>query len=531
MFFLFIFLTRLPGILADYQLNPDESAVGAAVVTQGYRGFMPWVSFDTTTVGPVTTWLVALVSLFGISISFSALHVFAAVLWAASATLTLYILETFFARAGFKVGVLVLVATTFFTWVPDFLSLTSEAVPNLLLVIASTLLCVQITSAHKAATAPWVCCVVGLCSGLAVMGKLQALPPALFLCLFAGHSALQGRLGEAACSVGVSLFAAITPWLIVYVWLAAHGELMTAVSAYWLAGASYATASASVASWITNSAKWFGMGWWVLFPTWLLACVAIVPFVRYLLRDAEWTQICSKEALFVLGWFFSSLVAVITPSSKFMHHGVFLLSPSVLLVAGMLLVPARAAQWQDGAGKMCIPISSLFTKRKPYLALCCATWMAAMIVPAVAYDKWGFVQPYRYPTAAGLAVTEFVTQNTPEGQSILIWGWAPEIYMLSKRPSATRHIISHFLIKNTDSNSGHRETFLKDVWVSEPDLIVDATGPEFFGWWGKDDAVGLEETIPEIEGLLEEKYEVLEAGSVDHSLQKVKIWRKRSQDN
>ena len=89
-----------------------------------------------------------------------------------------------------------------------------------------------------------------------------------------------------------------------------------------------------------------------------------------------------------------------------------------------------------------------------------------------------------------------------------IWGWAPEIFVAAGRSSASRHIISHFLIDSNAAFDTHRQNYLADLKAELPEVFVDVVTPGFFLWrWGKESKGLRADSFPELSQFLAENYD------------------------
>ena len=77
--FLLLFLLRLSSIVYNQEINPDESQMIAQALTLRYDPVF-WRSVDGTTGGPLNTYLLTLVGLFGLPYDYITAHLVACAL-------------------------------------------------------------------------------------------------------------------------------------------------------------------------------------------------------------------------------------------------------------------------------------------------------------------------------------------------------------------------------------------------------------------------------------------------------------------
>jgi hypothetical protein len=136
-----------------------------------------------------------------------------------------------------------------------------------------------------------------------------------------------------------------------------------------------------------------------------------------------------------------------------------------------------------------------------------------------------------FPNDALAAVCQIVEETVAPGEPIAVWGWAPEINVLTTRPSASRHTISHFLIEENSARQVHRKNFVADLEMSRPAVVVDAVAPGFFTWrrWRADYGAHRAESFPELAAFLAQNYRELvciaHEGAADKTIVYVRKYR------
>jgi hypothetical protein len=90
-------------------------------------------------------------------------------------------------------------------------------------------------------------------------------------------------------------------------------------------------------------------------------------------------------------------------------------------------------------------------------------------------------------------------------RSIAIWGWTPEVYVLTGIPPATRDSIGHFVITRGQMRPYFRHRFVCDLRSTMPDLFVDTVAPGAFRWSWSSVFDGYE-SDPETRDLIDRHY-------------------------
>lgn len=506
-FFFVCLITRASAFFYPYPLNPDEGLIGAGALRQKSFSFIPWRDLESIGFGPITNWPVGLMALSGIPITFTTLHILAGLIWAFSASLTLWISSSLFGRIGAYFSAVLLLGISTLGWIPDFLHLSGASFPNLFLLFAVCCLVSGIKKPSSGKSQPMLAALVGLFCSLAALGKLQALPPSLFLCLFTGHGLLQGNYRAAWRNWVACLLGGLTPWILLGGWLAYEGELQIAIDSYFKGGVSYALKPSDPASWMLRAGKDLLGGWVVLKPLWILNLLLLPGLGLWLLARGGATIWRSQSVIFVLGWFSATMVALLMPTNRWPHHAIFLIPPAVILTAGFFV----AAYQPLAETREAVSPFLNWIRKSPlrYGGLMLATCLALNVplFPRYAKAGWSPLPPAYGFSAPQRALIDYVKKSTGPQDVIVIWGMASEIYVATGRPSGTRHIISHPLIDPNSAREIHRQNFMKDLQASQPILIVDAACPGFFLWrWGNGSEVRID-SFPELKKYVEENYQ------------------------
>jgi hypothetical protein len=510
-----LFASRYPGLIADGPLNPDESQMLAGVLTAQTRGLVPWKDFDMTTIGPITVWFLMGVAELGMPMTYQSLHVLAATIWTLTSLLTLVSARMAFGIRGARFALLTLLIISLLGWSRDYLHFSSEAVPTLLLTAAALLVVKTLTSdlsLFSGAGAAFGC---GALCALAFLAKLQALPIAAFLCVAAVLPTIQDSWKRRALLTLAAFTGAVLPVAILAFWLEDQDALALGIHSYVLGGASYGSSQSFGLVWGIKLFRDLSRGWGLFPPIFL---VVLLVFLFLLFKGWKpWLAGLRNLnlALFFGGWFATALFVVIFPSNRFNHHGIFLIAPVALLMTYLAcelsqtgIVKISRNQWvpfatpNESGALMTVIVALLLFVSSPLLIY--RYWFKN----EVGKQPWDLYHAQVYRTIDALS---------GHGEPIAVWGWAPEIYVVSGRPSATRHIIGHFLIDDNIARGMHRNTFMDDLRKSQPKLIIDVMADGFFTWrWNSKLKLVRAESFPELAHFLSTHYRVLQS-SVSNS--------------
>jgi hypothetical protein len=525
--FVTIFLSRYPALLIDRPMDPDESGMLAAVLTAHSRGFVPWKDFDVTTVGPLTTWFLAGTAAIGMPMTYQGLHILSAILWTSSGLLTLVAARLAFGIRGAGFAFLVLMIISLLAWRHGYLHFSSEAVPAALLAATAVLVVLSLTRDLKTRSAVMLAFLSSAFCALSVLAKLQALPIAAFLCAANLLPALD-RSWRSGLAVGLSVVCgALLPVSFVALWLWNEDALLLGLQSYVLGGSSYGASESIGLAWILKLARDVLRGWGIFLPAFILLFTVAAALAYEGWRP--WKLASKRRNLFLLcaGWFGSALVALILPSYRFEHHGVFLVAPATLLLTCLV---SEWTQSKSGAIGSRGWIALILPKRPAFWFAAAGFFLLILASLRLSAELFGGDAPQsKLGDSMATRVSRLVDQLSEPGEPVAVWGWAPELNVITGRPSATRHIICHFLIDSNSARDMHRKTFMADLRESRPKVIVDAVAPGFFTWrWGQEPARFRAETFSELSTFLQQNYRVVERLSDNDAAEQVIVYARVS---
>ncbi len=529
-------MSRFPGFLLDVPLNTDETIILAAALTAEHRGWLPWRDFDTTTIGPLPTWIVAAAISAGAPPGYYLMHSIAALLWAATGVVVLRIIKLSCGPTGSRIALLLLLAASILSWRADYLHLTSETLPNFLLTGAGLMIAglVRRDTANGSSTIPTIrFFIVGVLCAAAIVAKLQSLPIACFLCL---ASLLACQSGNRRCWLITALAVGagvLLPIALLIGWLAAEETLLLAFQSYLLGGASHGlTQLASIMYWLKLFYHLLN-GWWTLQAFFVAILLALFLAVRSGWRPWPFVDPQAKFAWLFGGWLAAALFSVVVPSFRFEHHGVFLLPPATLLLSYLTIA---AVSQRDSSSQNALenpssnPWKATIRRQGLTVAAIFLTWFTVAGPRMSESIRFPSGLPPVYPSAAVAEVMRLVETYASPGDPIAVWGWAPEIFVLGRRPSATRHIISHYLIDAYAVRQVHRATFLEDVTQELPQVIIDAVAPGFFTWyWASNYEANRISSAPEIAAFINANYCIAEGADLTGEVRPIVYIRRMSE--
>lgn len=430
-------------------LNPDEAELmaqaRAALVSP-----VPFTTWTTTTTGPFWVLFLALLGFLGLPLTVVFAHLLSALL----AGLIGFLSWLLLCRAlGPWMGTGLAIAA----WAPlalvyplggpaDFGALSTELLPSVL-ILGAALIPVRLLDEK-----PWLFLVSGLLCGLAVGAKYQALPVAGAL-LVVHLIVLAPSLGRLVRSVLLFAAGAVFPFALV-------GLSMVLSPAFsWILVEQNLNFLAAYAGNLD-------------LPTRVSRSLFLIGSQPYAL--------ISLVVLFVLSWYStprvivsrailaaSGVIAVLAGGMGFPHY-------LILAITGVVLAAA-------------LPISSSPVVAERRQRVFIAAFVAAMLA-FVAMSGIGRVN-FAGPRSVAASLSADSVQRTaelsaacPPGSQVLVWGWAPELYVNYSWANAIP-IMNVLQLTSAESNRESGETLVLDA-ISDPatDCVVDAVGQPFFGF-------------------------------------------------
>jgi hypothetical protein len=504
-----LFIARLPTFLPG-SLNPDESMllVGAMKLRR-YPVF--WQSFDGTTSGPLNFYALTLLNLLGLPLDFAAARLLN-ILCIGGAIAIVYLIARLFmpdwtARLTALPALAVAMA---FRW-RDFIHYSSECVSVLMIAIATWLLLAE-TLADRVS---WLRGIgIGFIAALLPLAKLQAAPIAVTIAAGGlAHSFFrrQEPKWRGIFYVSAGLAAGIASLLL---FLTAFGLFETFQRSYIMLNILQANLYPPesfirfLRYCLSPDLKWYEGG--------ILACVIylLARFHHFGTRAEEGSQVSNRSVgglyfcdLFVLLLLASSLYVVYRPRTRYPHYLLLLIFPIALVGVRTLAWSLRLTHINKYAG-------SNLTARQPAVVFVLFTLALPSLARSVELTPWFESEAWMvaFPAAPQCRACPLIERFTNAGDLITIWGWAPQLYVMTGTLPATRDPETPYQIVLGGPQIGYyRRRYLDDLQLHPPRIFVDAVGPRQFAYHDRD-AYGFE-TFPELRQYVTNNFYL--AGDVD----------------
>jgi hypothetical protein len=463
-----LFLLRLPSLLLPFELNPDESQM----LAQGMKFLadpVPWRAVDSTTSGPMNSWLISLLLLAGFKPGYVLAHLLATALmclqvFVAYRTLLHLTSRTVAALAGLPMVLFFGLASE-----ANFLHYSSELLPALFLALGFLCFvkCLQTGAEDNGRKRAVLIFLSGLAFGSAPWCKLQALPIAgvLGVAVLAATLHRERSPHRRIRHVAAFFAGALLPACVILSAVVHAGVARDFWTSYILGNFAHAGRKTLAAILADCAGVLFSAQILPLFLTDVLAAV----FFIHRIRQPGGRNFPELERWIlggVLLYTGAALFAVCRPPTNFDHYQILLLQPMTYLAAVLV---NRDLSFSRFAAPVALAI---------VLAWCANGLRYAHYVTEVTQETTHRRQDSNEKIAAEVGE---IARSHPVG-SLAIWGWAPGVYVLSGIPPATRDADMSVVITRGPLQGYYRQRFFDDLRREMPDLFIDAVARGTYMW-------------------------------------------------
>jgi hypothetical protein len=456
---LLLFTMRLPVIVFNRELNPDESQMLSHAITL-FQDPVYWRSVDGTTIGPLDNYLLVIPRLLGFEINYTSGRLMGLLCSVSTLLFLFFALKNWL---GEKVARQIWVVPLFFlsfTQELDFVHYSSEQLPVALLAV-----CVWYLSRISAlqGSVNWNYYLLGLVAGSIPFAKLQAVPQAVVLVLAAFCYGFQWyRSKNNFRPLFALIMGGVSFPVIALIWMLAFGVFRDMIDFYLLGNAVYANGKGFLeipAQFITifRLSPDFQVFTYVLLLPILLGTVHFTRLSRkansdFILRFAI--------ALSVL----SSIYAVTKSGNDFIHYLNFCIIPWTLLAAFGI---TKLGKWA-----FLMPSTLLI-------------WF--VVIDGLGYLREAKMNNFSSVDARSLPespVVREIKKYRLEKDYMVVWGWQCRYYVEAQLAEGTAENHSERSIFDLPIREVYRKRYMKNLARTKPAFILDAVGKNSF--WVQD---------------------------------------------
>lgn len=465
--FLLLFLLRLSSIVYNQEVNPDESQMIAQALTLRYDPVF-WRSVDGTTGGPLNTYLLTLVGLFGLPYDYITAHLVACALVMLILLLSYGTARHWFGEMPARWALLPFVFMLGLSQNADLLHYNSELIAVVLLSGAGYLYARML---GEASPALWRIALIGLLLGLVPFSKLQGLPVAAAVGLFIGIDLLSRQLSvkAKATRLAVLMGSGLATIGALMGIISLNGVYDSFVTFYLRANFGYGDSPSIVAQLMS-------------LPTYLqnvhellaIVVLTVVVWLLILVRRSASAALPAKDQRgwkiggFLLFVLFVGLYAILRTGMNFVHYFFFLFNPLLLLLAygwqkllrnGSLSLSVRRLQVMTTA-----VLLTGFGGGTIY------NYVQGSPINQYVSDQQG---GWRVPLSP---VAKEVMKYALPGESLVVWGWMCSYYVETKMPQGVAENHSQRSVFFKPMLKEYQQRYVANVLQSFPPVFVDAVG-------------------------------------------------------
>lgn len=440
-----ILIWRAPFIFYSAELNPDESqTLASARILRDDP--IPWRSVDTTTSGPLNSYIYMWTYGLGEHPTYLSKRITSVIL--CIITVLCLQLTASIILGLYRSYISTLTVVLFFTFSSgsDFVHASTEYLPGCMLAIASTIVAFGYKNGVKSLHG----ILVGFILGLIPFAKLQASLLALSLGLILVVVILNQK-GWHSKELYLTIAAAITPAIFFVSITAISGSFNDMVMRYFAQGVLYKG------------------------DQWKLS----------LLERFQRISRCSEEWLLILGGTVSLFICSIAVRLKVKN----IFNPPQLIVAftwfiiGVYSIVKSGFIFPHYLTLLITPLSILcfvalsdLDKISPNCNLGLLALMPLSLTSAefIRADEHKVVSEYilKRPILQD-DLSRYLASELKEGDSLAIWGWTPKYFIESNARSATRDLVSYYLLIEGPYKNKYRVAYTEDIKRNSPKFFID----------------------------------------------------------
>ena len=431
-------------------LNPDEVESMAQALAARHSP-VPYKTWATATTGPFWPLFLALLAILGLPMTAAFSHLLAAVF--------VGLIGAFgYVLARRALGPLVGLAVVVVVWLPlvlalpgntwDFGGMVTELLPAVLLLGAAS---IPFASLDRR---PWLHAIAGLLAGLAVGAKYQALPIALIVLAVPLVLGRVRRPRELATRAGLWVAGAAAPALVILV------AMLLTPSVSWSIVGQFLTYLSQYGEKLSAGDRLRGT-WYLLSADHVIVLLALVGWLA--LRSTR--RVALARALAVAGG-----AAAVAAGGNMFGHYLFFMYAGLLIAIGLPLRPERPA----------LPVVGEPRRTAAVATIALFAWLISF-GPTLGGPQLTGPREFAAALDSDTVVRDpRLTAACPPGSQVLVWGWAPEMYVNYSWRNATP-VFNTYLWSGTPANREAGYGIVRAA-IENPatDCVFEASGDPYF---------------------------------------------------
>ena len=461
-----VVLKRLPAIVYNRELNPDESPMLSHALTL-FQDPVYWRSVDGLTIGPLDNYLLVIPRLLGFQLDYTSARIMGLLCLTGSLLFLFFSMRNWFGEKIARVALLLPVIFLSFTQETDFVHYSIEQLPVFLLAVMLWLLTKITKEAAETTNRTTIhyYYLLGFVAGTIPFAKLQAVPLAMVIILYVCWICLdEFQKSGTLRNLMTLITGGITFPIFVSIWAAYFHVLDDLIDFYIYGNIIYADANVQDGFVLNQFLKIVGLSVDFTYFT----CICLVLMVTGIIRMAGDVRKSGLREnaipVAILALALAGIYAVTRSGNDFTHYLNFSIIPWTLLSAyGM----QKLSRW-----RIVFPILFLL-------------WFCYK--DTVSYEKSYSINDFVSDDATSLKqspVVKELKKYTKEKDYMVVWGWQCTYYVEAQLAQGTaenhseRSIFKHAMLEK------YRSRYLADIQRTKPAVFLDAVGKNSL--WVKD---------------------------------------------
>jgi hypothetical protein len=488
----FLFLGRLPVIFHNKSINQDESQMLTQAMTLRQEPIL-FQAVDTTTGGPLSSYLLTFFNLFGFRLDYASAHFVAILLIILSFVFLYKTSQNLFDTQSARLAVIPFVVFEIFTQEPDFIHFSSELVPLLLVIL-------MLYFSSKPSKINLF--LVGFFGAMCIFGKLQALPVIAVIGLISLRKS-DGK--QIYIDFFVKFLGGITGVIALSIFFMVWGVFQEVIDFYFIRNITAHTATRSLLDGI------------LAFPTFIFKNIdffifTIASFILILPFNSFSNRIRGDSKTFILKknwqlWIYLSvsIFSVIRTGSDYLHYLHFLIPPLVLLAANGYHSNQKSSQ-----GKPIFSIQHLV------IFSICLYYLSSFGIKTLKNQSTNL---YNSQSLTQSSVSKEILKHAKSGEKLVVWGWNLDYHIETQMPQGTRENHIPYVVLPHKMQAQEQKRYLADLRKNKPKIFVDAVGKN--SHWFNDKSLYQHENFAEIKEFIQKNYILV------NFVDDVRIYRRR----
>jgi hypothetical protein len=497
---LFFVICRLPVILHNQEINPDESQMLTQALTLKFVSPVWGVAVDGTTSGPLNTYFLYFLNLLGLPLDYTTAHLANVILCILSLVFIFKICQKLTSNQSTQLAILIPILFLSLTQHSDLVSYNSEMLSVLLTSICGYLLVLIYQNDTKIGRHIFT---LGLVASLVPFAKIQAVFIVLGILILLLILLISNKIHFKYYAVGI--FGAMV-FPAVFFGILYKNDVLGYFMNHYITGNAAITkfgeidgrlimtpvsAIDSLKSLFIGISQSRDLIFLVLNVAAISAwCLVLVNSEKRIVKNEK------RESFFILHSSFFilllfTLYAIAKPGIGRVHYFLFLLLPLTVWVA--IWVESAVRSQELGIRKQKLEFSNqksvisnsffVFRYTTIHYSLLAILVTTSLLNLTLRFKPDGVLNKYKIQTTIpasnlGLKIAEYTNPN----EAVTIWGWACKYHVEIQSPQATRH--NHSIletIENYPYRSDYYQEYVAELTQNLPPVIIDAVGAKSSG--------------------------------------------------